>query len=392
MSKAVSILGSTGSIGRQSLEIVRELSLNVRALTCNKNISLLAEQIVEFAPELVGVGDGESALKLRELLVLEHDLEPKRHPQILTGCDGLCAAATMSGTNLIIVAVVGFSGLKPVLAALEAGLDIALANKETLVAGGELVTSLAAKRGARILPVDSEHSAIWQCLEVAPDREFKRIFLTASGGPFRAFDKSQLATVTPAMALRHPTWRMGAKITIDSATLMNKGLEMIEACHLFSCQPEQIEVVIHPQSIVHSMVELKDGSVIAQLGFPDMRVPIRLAITWPDRPEANYYRPYDPCASDASPLVFEAPDEEVFPALGLAKAAFAEGGLVPCVLNAANEAAVSLFLRGKIRFIDIWRIVANELAAPRPNLSVFNFTDLEKAHNETIARIMQRHS
>lgn len=390
MHRTIAILGSTGSIGRQGLEIARELGLTVSALTCRHNITLLAEQIMEFCPEVVSVGDSWSAEQLREILSAEFNLKPPDQPEILTGKSGLETAATIPGIDLVLAAVVGFAGLSPVLAALEAGKDIALANKETLVAGGEIVMELARHKQAEILPVDSEHSAIWQCLSAAPDRKFKRIFLTASGGPFRAGSKEELAAVTPAQALRHPTWEMGAKITIDSATMMNKGLEIIEACHLFSCTPAQIEVVVHPQSIVHSMVELNDGSVVAQLGFPDMRLPIRLALTWPDRPAADYYRPYDPCAEGANRLVFEPPNEELFPALELARSAFAAGGLSPCVLNAANEAAVSLFLQGKIAFPEIWRLVADALTQV-PAAANVDFVTLEWAHNDTIARIMQRH-
>ncbi|NLB09208.1 MAG: 1-deoxy-D-xylulose-5-phosphate reductoisomerase [Clostridiales bacterium] len=390
MRRAIAILGSTGSIGRQGLEIARELGLTVSALTCRRNIALLAEQILEFCPEVVSVGDSLAAEQLREILSAKFNLKPSDQPEILTGKSGLETVAALPEIDLVLAAVVGFAGLSPVLAALEAGKDIALANKETLVAGGEIVMGLAHHNQAKILPVDSEHSAIWQCLSAAPDRKFKRIFLTASGGPFRTSNKEELTKVTPAQALRHPTWEMGAKITIDSATMMNKGLEIIEACHLFSCTPDQIEVVVHPQSIVHSMVELNDGSVVAQLGFPDMRLPIRLALTWPDRPTADYYRPYDPCAEGANHLVLESPNEELFPALELARSAFVAGGLAPCVLNAANEAAVALFLQEKIAFPEIWRIVAEALTQV-PTVTNIDFVTLEWAHNDTIARIMQRH-
>jgi len=390
LQRTIAILGSTGSIGRQGLEIVRELGLPVSALTCRSNIALLAEQILEFRPGLVSVGDSRAAEQLRDILSTKFNLKASDQPEILTDNSGLETAAALPETDLVLAAVVGFAGLRPVLAALEAGKDIALANKETLVAGGEIVMELARRRQTKILPVDSEHSAIWQCLSSAPGRQFKRIFLTASGGPFRNSSKKELAAVTPAQALRHPTWEMGAKITIDSATMMNKGLEIIEACHLFSCTPAQIEVVVHPQSIVHSMVELNDGSVMAQLGFPDMRLPIRLALTWPDRPAADYYRPYDPCAEGANQLVFEPPNEELFPALQLARSAFAAGGLSPCVLNAANEAAVALFLQGKIAFPAIWQIAAEALAQV-PAAANLDFATLEWAHNDTIARIMQRH-
>lgn len=390
MHKTISILGSTGSIGRQTLEVARELNLAVEALTCNRNVALLAEQIQEFRPAAVSVGTAEAASELLTLLQTK-DIKKTDIPEIFSGEEGLVTAATMPGLDLVMAAIVGFSGLKPVLAALDAGYDVALANKETLVAGGSLVMDLARRKKAKILPVDSEHSAIWQCLNGAPDQKFSRIFLTASGGPFRGYSGAELKNVTLAMALKHPTWDMGAKISIDSATMMNKGLEIIEACHLFSCPPEQIEVAVHPQSIIHSMVELEDGSVLAQLGFPDMRLPIRLAITWPERPPASYHEPFDPFSPQASQLTFERADEGAFPALGLARAAITEGGLAPCILNAANEAAVKLFLDEKISFPRIWQIVAEEMAAKRANITNPDYEILNFTHHDTMDRIWKKY-
>jgi len=388
--KRLSILGATGSIGRQTLEVVRELNLSVEALTCNSNIMLLAEQILEFKPAAVSVGTAKLASELISLLQIK-GLTKSEIPEIFTGKEGLVTAATMPGIDLVMAAIVGFSGLEPVLAALDSGYDVALANKETLVAGGPLVMDLASRNNARILPVDSEHSAIWQCLNAVPDYRFNKIFLTASGGPFRGFNSAELEKVTLSMALQHPTWNMGAKISIDSATMMNKGLEIIEACHLFSCRPEQIEVVVHPQSIIHSMVELEDGSVLAQLGFPDMRLPIRLAITWPERPPAAYHNAFDPFAPSASELSFERADESVFPAIGLARDAIKDGGLSPCILNAANEAAVKLFLEEKISFPEIWQIVAGEMAAKRTNITDPDYDILNFTHHDTIDRICERY-
>ncbi len=388
--KKIAILGSTGSIGRQTLAVARELKLSVLSLSCKKNVGLLAEQIIEFSPEVVSVHDDEAALDLSRILSAKGLLK-KDQPEIISGQEGLIAAATRPGLDLVMAAIVGFSGLRPVLAALEAGTDIALANKETLVAGGSLVMELARKKKAKLIPVDSEHSAIWQCLMAADEERFKKIFLTASGGPFLGFNKGQLENITPAQALKHPTWEMGAKISIDSASMMNKGLEIIEACHLFSCTPEKIKVVVHPQSIVHSLVELEDGSVLAQLGFPDMKIPIRLALTWPKRPAASYYEPFNPFDQRAALLSFEPPDEELFPSLRLAREAFLAGGLAPCILNAANEAAVALFLEKKIAFREIFTLVEEALAASRDNFIQIDYEILAAVHNDTIERIKRRY-
>lgn len=388
--KKIAILGSTGSIGRQTLAVARELKLSVLSLSCKKNVGLLAEQIIEFSPELVSVHDDEAALDLSRILSAKGLLK-KDQPEIISGPEGLIAAATRPGLDLVMAAIVGFSGLRPVLAALEAGTDIALANKETLVAGGSLVMELARKKKAKLIPVDSEHSAIWQCLMAADEERFKKIFLTASGGPFLGFNKGQLENITPAQALKHPTWEMGAKISIDSASMMNKGLEIIEACHLFSCTPEKIKVVVHPQSIVHSLVELEDGSVLAQLGFPDMKIPIRLALTWPKRPAASYYESFNPFDQRAALLSFEPPDEELFPSLRLAREAFLAGGLAPCILNAANEAAVALFLERKIAFREIFTLVEEALAASKENFIQIDYEILAAVHNDTIERIKRRH-
>ncbi len=348
MSKTLVILGSTGSIGTQAIKVCRRLGLEIKGLTAGTNKELLYEQALELRPEMISIADEKAALELARRLKAQG-----LATQVLSGRAGNLAAASWPGADTVLAAMVGVAGLEPVLAAVRAGKKIALANKETLVAGGQLVMAEAKKSGSLLYPVDSEHSAIWQCLAAVPAGSLSKIFLTASGGPFRGRSQAQLAHVTKAEALAHPTWQMGGKISIDSATLMNKGLEVIEAHWLFDCPAENIEVVVHPQSIIHSMIELKDGSVLAQLGFPDMELPIQLALTWPERlPTAG--RPYDPFAS--SPLTFEPPDLAAFPLLGLAYAALKEGGLAPAVLNAANEAAVNSFLAGRCTFNDIARL------------------------------------
>lgn len=347
MPQTIALLGSTGSIGTQTLEVCRHLGLRVLALTCGRRLDLLEQQIHDFRPDLVSVAEARDAHMLRQRLASQYP-----GLQILHGREGNLAAATLPGVSTVVAAMVGVAGLEPVLAAAQAGKTIALANKETLVAGGALVMPLLPKTGARLYPVDSEHSAIWQCLAAAPPDSLSRIFLTASGGPFRGKTRPELAGVTVEQALRHPTWAMGGKITIDSATLMNKGLEVIEASWLFDCPVDRIEVVVHPQSIIHSMVEFKDGSVLAQMGFPDMKLPIQLALTWPDRlPSLEpRYNPFDPRTTS---LTFAAPDTDTFRLLELAYVAARKGGTLPAVLNTANEAAVELFLAGRIGFLDI---------------------------------------
>lgn len=348
--KNISILGSTGSIGTQALEVVSENSnvLNIVGLTTNTSIDLLEKQIDTYSPRIVCVMDGDTAL------VLEKRLKKRGLAvDVVTGLEGLIAVATASENDLLLTAVSGMIGLQPTLAAINAGIDIALANKETLVAGGQLVMDAAAASGVSLLPVDSEHCAIFQCLMGNKHEEIDRIIITASGGPFRGYSHKQLESVTLAQALKHPNWSMGKKITIDSATLMNKGLEVIEAKWLFNLRNNQIDVVVHPQSIVHSMVEFIDHSTIAQLGLPDMALPIQIALFYPER-VANNRPALD--FSQIRELTFSEPDRIAFPCLQLAYDALEIGGTMACVLNAANEIAVSRFLNQEISFLDISRI------------------------------------
>ena len=348
MVNCVSILGSTGSIGRQSLDIIRRLPVKVAALTAGTSVERMAQQCREFCPDLAVMATQEAAVELQEQLL---DL-PTR---VSWGEEGLIEAATLEQADCVITAVVGMVGLKPTLAAIRAGKRIGLANKETLVCAGELVMAEAKKHQAEIIPVDSEHSAIFQCLMGSHDpAEIKRIILTCSGGPFFGMKREALRTVTKEDVLRHPTWKMGPKITVDCATLMNKGLEVIEAMRLYSLPLEQVDVVIHRQSIVHSLVEFKDGAVMAQMGTPDMRLPIQLALTYPNRTEC-------PVESldliNCGPLTFFAPDMEAFPCLALARDCAKRGGTACPVMNGANEEAVALYLRGEIGFYDIYRLV-----------------------------------
>jgi len=347
--KYISILGSTGSIGTQTLDVVREHSdeLKICAITGNNNIELLKQQILEFSPELCCVMNEEKAYLLKNMLPSHIKTE------ILSGMDGLIAAAEYDKSEIIVTAVSGMIGLKPTVAAIKKHKTIALANKETLVTGGRYIMDLAKLHNARILPVDSEHSAIFQSLMANSEKSINKIILTASGGPFRGKNIEYLKNVKIEEALKHPSWSMGKKITIDSATLMNKGLEVIEAKFLFDVKPEQIEVVVHPQSIIHSGVEFCDHSTIAQLGLPDMRVPIQFALLYPRR-EKNSYKSLS--LTEIGKLTFEKPDLNVFKCLGLAFEALKEGGTMPAVLNASNEACVDLFLNQKISFLDIGNI------------------------------------
>lgn len=366
MKKAVNILGSTGSIGVSTLEVIRQFpdSFEVAALGCGRNVRLLAEQIREFTPRVVSVIDERHARDLASLL----DGAGGR-PEILHGPEGFARVAAMEAGEIVVSAMVGASGLLPTLEAIRCGKFVALANKETLVIAGEIVTQAAAEFGATILPVDSEHSAIFQALQGNRPENLRRILLTASGGPFFSFSADELAQVTPEQALRHPNWTMGRKITIDSATLMNKGLEVIEAHWLFGVPVEQIAVHVHPESIIHSMVEYIDGSVIAQLGIPDMKIPIAYALAYPQR------LPVDSPALDLfrlQRLTFFPPDTDRFPCLRLAFESCKMGGTMPAVLNAANEVAVSAFLDGWIGFLDIARIIEgvmqNHQLIERPDL------------------------
>jgi 1-deoxy-D-xylulose-5-phosphate reductoisomerase len=367
--KAISVLGSTGSIGTQTLEIVEAFPdrFRVVALTANRNLELLVEQILRHRPEVVALAHQEDVSALRtRLTTLEPALCPDPLPELLGGSEGLCAAAAWASADLVVAGIVGCAGLLPTLAAIRAGKDVALANKETLIAAGPVVLPELRASGARLLPADSEHSAIFQCLQGVPWPEqarlstgqappgLRRILLTASGGAFRDWDPADLTKVTVADATSHPNWVMGRKITVDSATLMNKGLEVIEAHYLFGMDYDAIDIVIHPQSIIHSLVELADTSVLAQLGWPDMKLPILCCLSWPERVEAPWRR-LDLAAIGT--LSFREPDPERYPCMGLAYAAGRAGGTMPAVLNAANEQAVALFLEERIPFLAIpWLI------------------------------------
>ncbi len=349
--KKIAILGSTGSIGTQTVDILPSIDAEVVALTTNRRINLLEEQARALHPKMVCAMD-ESAAKELKIKLADTDIE------VLTGMDGLIACAAESGADIVVTAVVGMVGLLPTMAAIKAGKDIALANKETLVCAGGLVMSAAKQYGVRILPVDSEHSAIFQCVQAANGNPIDKILLTASGGPFFGKKIEEMRGMTREQALAHPNWSMGAKITIDSATMMNKGLELIEAMWLYDLPPEDIEIVVHRESIVHSAVEFADGAVIAQLGLPDMRLPIQLALTWPQRVPCKVPRM---SLVEVAKLTFYAPDYEAFPALNLARHAASLKGDRGAVLNGANEAAVGLFLNGKIGFTDIAERVAYAL-------------------------------
>ena len=353
--KGISILGSTGSIGCNTLKVIEHLGdLRVVALGAGRNMPKLAEQILKFKPVLVSVESGDCAESLEREL---HRLDAQA-PKIELNSKGLEAVATHPEADTVVSAAVGAVGFVPTLRAIEAGKRVALANKETLVMAGELMTKAAASSGAEILPVDSEHNAIHQCLRGESKREVRRLILTASGGPFRDWPKDKIAAATREQALNHPNWKMGEKITIDSATLMNKGLEVIEARWLFGFDADQISVVVHPQSVVHSMVEMVDGSIIAQLGVTDMKHAIQYALTYPDRRE-NCLEPLD--FTQMSRLTFEEPDSDRFPCLDLAYEALRRGGTAPATLNAANEVAVAAFLDGKIKFSDIAMLIESVL-------------------------------
>lgn len=349
--RAISILGSTGSIGTQTLDVAETCGVPVAALAAHKNVDLLEQQARIFHPHLVAAADSAAASALKQRLA---DTEIR----VLAGEEGVKAAASLPQADTVVTALVGIAGLEPTLAAIDAGKRVALANKETLVCAGPLVMARAKEKGAEIVPVDSEHSAIFQCLQGSHGKEVKRILLTASGGPFFGKSRRELASVTPARALKHPNWSMGAKVTIDSATLMNKGLELLEAMSLFSVPPEQIQILIHRESILHSAVEYCDHSVIAQLGAPDMRLPIQYALFWPDRvPGPARELDLFSCGS----LSFAQPDLDTFRCLALAIQAAKEGGTAPTILNGANEVAVSRFLEEKIGFLDIARAVEHAL-------------------------------
>ncbi len=371
--KGIAILGSTGSIGTQALEVISCYPnfFRLEVLTAGKNVDLLIEQAKKFQPNSVVIGDESLYPKLKEAL-------SKEDIHVYAGEDAICQVVESNEVDTGLTAMVGYAGLKPTLRAIEAKKTIALANKETLVVAGELVTKLAKENGVNIYPVDSEHSAIFQCLVGEFHNPIEKIYLTASGGPFRGYSMEQLAQVTKAQALKHPNWSMGAKITIDSASMMNKGLEVIEAKWLFNLAPTQIDVIVHPQSIVHSLVQFTDGSMKAQMGLPDMKLPIQFALTYPNRlptefPRFNFL--------DYPSLTFEKADNEVFKNLGLAYTAMEEEGVSACFLNAANEVAVDAFLHDQISFVDIFEINSTVLSkAPKihsPNYEDYVYADIE---------------
>jgi len=352
--KQIAILGSTGSIGTQALEVIADNAslFEVYALTANNNVDLLIQQARKFTPEMVAIGNEKLYNQLKDALA---DLPIK----VFAGNDSIAQVAEMQPIDIVLTAMVGYSGLKPTMNAIRAGKKIALANKETLVVAGELICELANENKSAILPVDSEHSAIFQCLAGEGNNPIEKLILTASGGPFRTKSMRELEHVTSAQALKHPNWEMGAKITIDSASMMNKGFEIIEAKWLFGVTPDQIEVVVHPQSIIHSMVQFADGSIKAQLGMPDMKLPIQYAFTYPDRLKTNFPRfDFNLC----SQFTFEQPDLERFRNLGFAYYAMERGGNMPCILNAANEIVVAAFLKDKIGFLQMSDIIETVMA------------------------------
>lgn len=344
--KRVSILGATGSVGLQALDVCARCGYAPFALTANQNTRALADAVRRYGAEYAAIADESSA---KELRLLVSDLPVK----VLSGPQGVCEAAGLAGADIVLNAIVGIAGLRPTLAAIAAGKDVALANKETLVAAGEIVMRAAAEKGVHILPVDSEHSAVWQCVQ-GGEAFVRQILLTASGGPFFGYDRQELRAVELREALCHPNWNMGPKITVDSATMMNKGLELIEAVHLFHVPPESVSILVHRQSIVHSLVEFTDGSVLAQLGVPDMRMPIQYALTWPQRVPAPVER-LD--LAKVATLTFDAPDESVFTTIPLCRRAIASGGNLPAMLNGANEQAVRAMLAGEIRFVELFTLL-----------------------------------
>ena len=371
--RRIAILGSTGSIGRQALDVVRQHRdlFDVELITANNSSSLLIEQAIEFDANNVVICNED---KYREVA----DALQPHYIKVFAGMKSVCELVASENIDIVLTAMVGFSGLESTVAAIRAGKTIALANKETLVAAGGIVTGLARQNHVPILPVDSEHSAIFQCLQGAYGNTISKIHLTASGGPFRTWDKDRIAAVTFEQALNHPRWNMGRKVTIDSATMMNKGLELIEAKWLFDISPEKIRVVVHPQSVIHSMVEFEDGAVIAQLGHPDMREPIQYALSYPARLSLDN-RKLD--FAELGELTFSAPDTDRFPALGLAYEAIGKGGNMPCIMNAANEVAVQAFLEGKIGFYDISGIISETMAGvdfvKEPDLDTIFATNAE---------------
>ena len=349
--KAITLLGSTGSIGTQTLDIVESHPEQFRivGLAAGRNIELLSQQIAQFKPEIVAIADESQLSDLKDAIA---EVDPQ--PILVAGADGVAEVAAYGDSESVVTGIVGCAGLLPTIAAIKAGKDIALANKETLIAGAPVVLPLVEKHGVKLLPADSEHSAIFQCLQGVPEGGLRRIILTASGGAFRDWPVEKLPDVTVADALKHPNWSMGRKITVDSATLMNKGLEVIEAHYLFNTDYDQIDIVIHPQSIIHSLIEVQDTSVLAQLGWPDMRLPLLYAMSWPERIYTDW-KPLD--LVKAGDLTFREPNHDKYPCMKLAYAAGRAGGAMTAVLNAANEQAVALFLDEKIKFLDIPRVI-----------------------------------
>mgnify|MGYP000875927955 CR=1 FL=1 len=369
MTKGLSILGSTGSIGTQALEVCDNLNIKVVSLVANTNVKVIEEQIRRFKPEVAALFDEKAAEELRFAV---KDTGTK----ILSGSDGVLEAVTHLQADTVLTSVVGIAGLLPTIAAIEAGKNIALSNKETLVTAGQIITDLVKKKGVNLFPVDSEHSAIFQCLAGNRHKDISRLILTASGGPFRGYTREALRSVNVKQALNHPNWSMGSKITIDSATMMNKGLEVIEAMWLFDVPVSQIDILVHPESIIHSMVEFNDGAVMAQMGAPDMRIPIQLALSWPER-FGNLFKRID--FDKLTCLNFEKPDYNTFESLKLAKEAAEIGGTMPCALNAANEVAVELFLEEKISFLEITEVInlimKNHIVNTKPVLNDIIDTD-----------------
>lgn len=381
MKRTLSILGSTGSIGRQTLDVAQACGHQVAALTVNRSVELAEQQARQFQPQLVVAVDESAARDLKQRL-------SDTYIRVVGGREGLMEAATLPQADTVVTAVVGIAGLEPTLAAIGQGKRIALANKETLVCAGDLVMRRAEEKGAEIVPVDSEHSAIFQCLQGCKDRgEVKRLIITASGGPFFGKTKEELEHVTRAQALRHPNWAMGAKITIDSATLMNKGLEFIEAMRLYHMPPQQIQVVVHRESIIHSLVEFNDGAILAQLGTADMRVPIQYALTWPERTPGPA-TPLD--LLTCPPLTFAKPDPDTFRCLGLALECAQKGGTSTAILNGANEVAVELFLEEKISFLDIARLVegALERVASKPADTLEDVLEADRAARQAVRDLL----
>lgn len=382
--KRITILGSTGSIGTQTLDVVRKNKdkFQVVAISANSSIDLLLEQIMEFSPKYVAVYNKESALKLKEMIPENINIE------VLSGMDGLVKICQLEEVNVVLTAVVGMIGLVPTMAAIKAKKTIALANKETLVTAGELVMSEAKKNNVEILPVDSEHSAIFQCLNGERKQDIEKIILTASGGPFRGKKREELVNVTKNEALKHPNWDMGRKISIDSSTLMNKGLEVIEAKWLFDVDVEDIEVVVHPQSIIHSMVSFRDSSVMSQMGCPDMRLPIEYALTYPERLKTDFER-LD--LAKVATLTFEKPDMETFPCLALAFKVLKLGGTYPAALNSANEFLVNEFLNDKIGFYDIPYYIERTLEQHknRINPTIEDILEVDKETRAFLANLLK---